>query len=121
MGSLIEPFEVYDGDFYFNDEIKKISLCKDNDKNSLPLVTISSFGRYDSHINKSYIEDMEGFEIANICHALNQPFRFIKIVSNCIIDNPKKDTAEFYENYVKVMNLNTENIFNKINTYMSDK
>ncbi len=61
---------------------------------------------------------MEGFEIANICNALNQPFKLIKIISNHITDNPDKDLTEFYENYAKVITLNTENIFHKIISFI---
>lgn len=64
---------------------------------------------------------MEGFEVANICTSLNQPFQLIKIISNPITNNPDEDVMEFYKNYAKVMQLNTKNIFNKIDAFISDK
>ena len=116
LGSLIEPSEVYDGDLWFENRVKRISLDTDDSENNLPLVTISEFRRYDAHMKQSYIEDMEGFEVANICTTLNQPFKLIKIVSNHITDNPDKDLTDFYENYEQVINLNTEKIFNKVSS-----
>ena len=114
IGKLIEPSEIYDGDFCLENEFRKISLTTNKFADNLPLVTISSFGRYDSYMNTSYIEDMEGYEIANVCLSFNQPFKIIKVISNHITDNPENDLTEFYENCEKVMHSNTENIFTKL-------
>ncbi len=121
VGCLMEPFEVYDGDFCFGGEVRKIPLNPKNPKSPLPLVTISAFGRYDAAMHQSYIEDMEGFEIANVCQALHQPFRLMKIISNHITNQPEKDIQEFYENYEKVIRLNTEKILNKVQAFLSGR
>lgn len=118
VGTLVEPSEIYDGDFCLEGEVRKFSLIENKSRNNIPLVTVSSFGRYDSYMNTSYIEDMEGYEIANICLSLNQPFKIIKVISNHITNNPESDLAEYYENCEKAMYLNTENIFAKLNSFI---
>lgn len=117
IGDLVEPISVYDGDFDLEDEVRLLPLRQNKIEGELPppvLVTVSSFGRYDSHINRNYVEDMEGYEIANICSSLGQPALIMKVISNYITNDSEKDMAQFYENCEKVMVQNTKNIFHKV-------
>lgn len=117
--SVFEPTYFIDGDFTLENEKRQLQLHLKSSNSSLPLVTVSDFGRYDKYMKESYIEDMEGFEIVNIAQTLNIPCKIIKVVSNAITENPETDMAEFQSNCHNVMEQNAQNILKCINNFIN--
>lgn len=116
---IFEPTLFIDGDFTLENERRELLINIKTPNHSLPLVTVSDFGRYDKYMKESYIEDMEGFEIVNIAQTLNIPCKIIKVVSNAITENPETDMAEFQANCHNVMEQNAQNILKCINNFIN--
>ncbi len=116
---VFEPTRFIDGDFTLENERRELLINIKNQNHSLPLVTVSDFGRYDKYMKESYIEDMEGFEIVNIAQTLNIPCKIIKVVSNAITENPETDMAEFQSNCHNVMEKNAQKILKCINSFIN--
>ena len=99
-----DPVHIYDCK---ESELKNIETSNDH----ICLYTRSSFSNKKEYDTNNYIEDMEAYEILNVCNYFHIPCHICKIVINEINEN---SIEQFNNNLIEICNKNINKVFNEL-------
>lgn len=123
IGDVLVPHIVLDGDISYppeniwrdpvhiydcsQSELKDTEMSDDR----ICLYTRSSFSNKKEYDADNYIEDMEAYEILNVCNYFHVPCYVCKIVVNEINEN---SIEQFNNNLIEICNKNISKVFNEL-------
>lgn len=123
IGDVLVPDIILDGDISYPKENvwrdpAHIYDCKESELKNIEtsndhicLYTRSSFSNKKEYDANNYIEDMEAYEILNVCNYFHIPCHICKIVINEINEN---SIDQFNNNLIEICNKNINKVFNEL-------
>lgn len=123
IGDVLVPDIILDGDINYPKENvwrdpAHIYDCKESELKNIEtsddhvcLYTRSSFSNKKEYDASNYIEDMEAYEILNVCNYFHIPCHICKIVINEINEN---SIEQFNNNLIEICNKNINKVFNEL-------
>lgn len=123
IGDVLVPNLVLDGDINYPPENTwrdpaAIYDCNqselhdtETDDNTICLYTRSSFSHKKEYSASNYLEDMEAYEILNVCNYFHVPCYICKVVVNKICEN---SIQQFNNNLIEICNKNINKVFNEL-------